>query len=84
MFCRLATLPTRQNFSGTRLQKRPKVNENSETGYAFLKNLPEPVEGEGIWGAPSRQLLIKYTPQVSEGQKHMSIRSVDFGNPGLK
>ena len=34
------------------------MKENSETGYIFSTKVPEPLKGEGILGAPPRQLLI--------------------------
>ena len=47
-------------FQWTRLQRRPKMKENSKNGHTFSTKIPEPVEGEGILGAPLRQSLVNY------------------------
>ena len=44
-----------RNFWQTRLQKRPKMKENSETGYIHFKKIPEPVQDERTLGAPPCQ-----------------------------
>ena len=62
MFFRLDTLPKWQNFSQARPRNPPKMNENFETRYTFSTKIPGPLEGEGIWGEPPRQLVIKYPP----------------------
>ena len=59
MFFWLATLRTWRNFSQTRLQKCPKIKENSETGYMISTKIQKQVEGEGILEAPPCQLLVK-------------------------
>ena len=50
-----------RNVSHSKLQKLAKMKENSKTGYTFSTKVPEPVEGEGILGAPPLQLLVKYS-----------------------
>ena len=38
-------------FQWTKLQRRPKMKENSKTGHTFSTKIKEPVEGEEILGA---------------------------------
>ena len=68
MFFRLATLPMSWNFSQTRPKGPLKWKKKSETRYTFSTKILEPLEGEGILGAPPHQLLIKYpSPQELKG-----------------
>ena len=50
------------SFSQTRPKRPPEMKKKSKTGYTFSTKILEPLEGEGILGAPPCQLLIKSPP----------------------
>ena len=67
IFYNKRTLLWMKFFLQTRPKRPPKIKK-SKTGYTFSTKIREPLEGEGILGAPPRQLLNNPPPGSCRAQ----------------